>query len=503
MALDDELSSLLSSTGLVLLASIAGAVAKLVERVVIVRALSQDAWGEVSLGIALLTLSTTIAVVGFGQGIPRYVSRFDDERDVRGVWVSGLLIAVVASLAVVAALLGNVERVAALLFERPDSPLLVQLFVVAVPLVVLMRIAVGGIRGLENTTFKAAVSLFYPAARIGLVVLLFWAGYDVLAPGIAYVVAAGLSAALAYLLFTRIFTLVGPVRLHTRELVAFSVPIVLSSFITMLLTRTDTIMLGYFRASDEVGLYTAMFPLATGMSLIIASFGYLYLPMASRLDANDKREEMGRIYRIGTKWVFVLTFPLFLVFVAFPGDVLALVYGEAYRRAALAFVVLSVGTLSTVMFGRVQETLSALGHTVHIMLANLAAYVVNVALNLVLIPQFSYLGAAVTSALSFFLLNALVYGVVRLRFDLTPFRATTLRTFAVLLLGLLPAALLVARWVSVTLVTLVPALVAAGLATVGAVALTGCLEPEDRIVIDAVEEQVGVRVPLIHRYLPE
>jgi O-antigen/teichoic acid export membrane protein len=315
--------------------------------------------------------------------------------------------------------------------------------------------------------------------------------------------AAGLSAALAYLLLGRIFDLIGPVRLHARELVAFSVPIVLSSFITMLLTRTDTIMLGLFRASDEVGLYTAMFPLATGMSLIIASFGYLYLPMASRLDANDKREEMGHIYRIGTKWVFVLTFPLFLVFVAFPGDVLALVYGEGYRQAAPAFVVLSVGTLSTVMFGRVQETLSALGHTVHIMLANLAAYVVNVALNLLLIPEFSYLGAAVTSALSFFLLNALVYGVVRLRFDLTPFRRTTLRTFAVLLLGVLPAALLLARWASVTLVTLVPALVVAGLVTVAAVALSGCLEPADRIVIDALEEQVGLRVPLIHRYLPE
>jgi hypothetical protein len=70
-------------------------------------------------------------------------------------------------------------------------------------------------------------------------------------------------------------------------------------------------------------------------------------------------------------------------------------------------------------------------------------------------------------------------------------------------LGVLPAALLLARWASVTLVTLVPALVVAGLVTVAAVALSGCLEPADRIVIDALEEQVGLRVPLIHRYLPE
>jgi O-antigen/teichoic acid export membrane protein len=65
----------------------------LVERVVIARTLSVGAYGEVSTGIAIMSFGAIVALVGFKQAIPRYISQFDNERDRRGAWLIGLSIA--------------------------------------------------------------------------------------------------------------------------------------------------------------------------------------------------------------------------------------------------------------------------------------------------------------------------------------------------------------------------------------------------------------------------
>lgn len=500
---DSDVVALLSSTGLVLAASFLDAIAKLLERVIIVRSISQSAWGDVSIGLSILLLGTTFATVGLGQGIPRYISRFERERDVRGTWFSGLVVSLGIAVAIAALLYVNAERVAALLFEQPDSPRLLRLFVVCIPLLTAMKIAVGGIRGMENIAYKVVVQLAYPVIRIGLLVALLAAGLGVLAPGIAYLVAVLVLGVLAHVLLGRLIDLVGPVRTYASELLRFSVPLMLSALLMALLTRTDTLMVGYFRSSAEVGLYSAAYPLANGMLVVLTAIGYLYLPMASRFDAAGEREEVNAIYELTTKWALILTFPLFLLFALFPGDVLAVVFTPDYRAAGTAFVVLALGGLSSLLFGRCQETMSALGHTGYILVTNASVFGLNVALNLVLIPRFGIEGAAATSALSFLLLNAGLYGILRVQFHVSPFSRYTRRTVLVLFAVVLPVAALGSRLVDVTAVTVLPVLGGLGAVTVVVVTVSGCLQREDRVMLEAIEEYSGVRVPLLRRYLPE
>ncbi|MEY7849611.1 flippase [Natrarchaeobius sp. A-rgal3] len=501
---EGDVSKLLSSAVLIGAGQVFYSASQLIERVVVARLLTTDAYGEVSIGLAILTFVTTLGLVGVRDGVPRFMSRYDDDANERGAWITGVLIATVATVLLTIVLLFETGLVSDLLFDRPDSQRLVFLFVLCIPFTVGLELAVAGIRGRENTLYRTYTrDLLYPTARLLFLVGFLLAGFGIHAAAMAYLVGAAVSCLVAVVLLNRLVSIVGEYRLHVRELLIFSAPLVFATVLSNMLTRTDTLMLGFFRSSHEVGLYGAAFPLASGMLLVLSSFGFMYLPLASRLDADDERAEVESVYELTTKWVFIITFPLFLTFVVFPGDVLSIVFGEDYREGGLALAILAVGFFTSAMFGRNRETLSALGFTAAIMAANGVAFGLNIALNLVLIPRYGYMGAAVTSMLSFVTLNLTVYAVLKLKYGITPFSRWSARTFVVLPVVLFPIAFALSGWISLSILTLPLFLVVVGLCSVAVVSTTGCLQPEDRIPISLLEQRLDVTIPLVRRYLPD
>jgi O-antigen/teichoic acid export membrane protein len=503
MANDDELRDLLSSASLVFVGGLLAAVSTLVEQIVIARVLTPDAYGEVSISIAVMTLGITMALVGFNQGIPRFISRFESPVDRRGAWATGLLIPGSISLGLAVVLILSIESVTGLLFERFNSELLLLLFVVSIPFEVGQRVGVGAIRGHENTIYKTyTADLLYPGLRIGLLAVLLAAGYGVVAAGIAYLGASIVTFVAAHVLLNRLLPLVGRVEFHTREMLVFSAPLVISTVLGLLLTKTDTLMLGYFRPSAEVGIYTAAYTVANGMNFVLIAFGFLYLPVISRLDAGDRRDEVDEIYTTLTKWGFIVTFPAFLVFAFFPEDVLSLFFGQGYAAGGLALTILAFGFLTNSLAGRNKETLSAFGSTKSVLAGNAVAFGLNIVLNLALIPPYGQLGAAVASAASIIALNATVLAILHVGFGISPFSISVVRTCVVLPVTLVPVMVAATGWFSLGLVTFPLLLVVLGVLVVAISGAAGGFQPEDEVLIEFVEERFGITVPFVRRFIP-
>ena len=499
-----ELSALLSSAALVMVGGIIASVAKLGERVVIGRLLSPDAYGEVSLGLALLTFTVTFALAGITQGVSRFVPRYEDRTDQRGVWVSGLVVTWTLALAGALAMFLAAEWIAAAFFETEAAVTFVRLLALALPFTVGFRVAVAGIRGYENTVYRTIAEDFVdPFLRIGLIALLLLAGMGIVAAGVAYLLAAVATFVVAHVLLARLMPLRGPFRTHTRELVRFSAPLVVSTVVGVMLTRTDTLMLGYFRSSYEVGIYDAAYPLANGLLVALTAFGFLYLPIASRLDADGDRDAVDDIYATTTKWVYVLTFPAFCLFVVFPRDVIHLFFGAAYTDAALVLPILATGFFLSAAAGRDRETLSAVGATTWIAVGNVIGLALNVVVNLLLIPRYGYVGAAIASVTSLVALHGIICGILAVRYDITPLSPAATRAYVSLPVVLIPVAALLSPWLSISIITLLPFLVVTGLASLAVVGLAGGFEPDDVVVLDLLEDAAGFEIPYVRRLIPD
>lgn len=504
MDIEDEVNSLVSSAVLIFIGTLLSSGSGLIERVILARFLSQANYGEVNLGITILFLGVTVAMFGFYQGIPRYMSRFDSQEDTRGAWYTGFVVSLTLAILLSGVLLFGREFILGNLFENPASGEVLVLFIVAIPLFVGLRAAIGGIRGMEQTRYRVyTMDLLFPVGKVTLLGVFLWIGLDILAAGYAYMLALVVAFVAALYLLNRLITLRGSARFHWGEMTRFSAPLMLSTIIVTLLVRTDTLMVGFFQSSADVGLYTAAYPIAQALSMVISSFGFLYLPLASRLDAVDSHDELDQIYTLTTKWIYVVTFPAFLVFFVFPGDVLSIFFGDRYVAAAGAFSILALGFFTNAAAGRCRETISALGYTNYNLAINATAFALNFGLNLILIPQYSYLGAAVASAVAYLLTNLLAIGILKWQFDITPFSRHSLRVYVLLPTLLLPLGLGVSRVLTLSAVQLPVALVVVGIVTLVVVVVVGGVQSEDGVLLTYLEEKMNREIPVVRNYIPD
>jgi O-antigen/teichoic acid export membrane protein len=505
---DDKtgLTTVVSSASLVIVGSLFGSASKLIERVIISQVLSPGAYGQVALGLSVMSLGLTLAIAGCDQGIPRFMSRFEDTRDVRGAWLSGFLISGVITLVITAVLLFRVEWVINTLFDGTAPPQLVVVFILAIPVLAGQQLGVGAIRGFENTIYRTySRDLLYNGLRLGLLVVLLLAGVGVFAAGYAYVVAGAVGFVVIHVFLRRLLPLRGEFTPHVRKLLWFSVPLLFSAAVTKLLSQIDTLMLGWYLSNSAVGSYDVAYTLALGLGVIFSSFGFIYLPLTSRFDASGRRGELDRVHTLTAKWTVLAGFPVFLTFAAFPTDVIGAVFGDNYVQSGVgvALALLSTGFFLSGVAGYCQNALSGLGYTRSILAVNVIAAVANIILNLALIPPYGIVGAAAASALSFTTLNWVAFLFLYRVARISPFSRFTVKMFVLLPVVLFPPALVLSQVVSLSLFTIPVFAIGAGLASLALCAATGCFQPEDEIPVELIEDRLGIRIPYIRRHIPD
>ena len=160
-------------------------------------------------------------------------------------------------------------------------------------------------------------------------------------------------------------------------------------------------MLGYFKSTEVVGIYSAVYPLVGFLSMIISSMGFVYIPVTSKLWGENKTESLGPIYQIMTKWCFMLTFPVFALMFVYPEFLLTKLYGAEYASGATVLRILALGFVTNSYFGFNYHTIIASGDSDFLMKCSVASAGINVLLNFILVPQYGMVGAAIASAVSF------------------------------------------------------------------------------------------------------
>jgi O-antigen/teichoic acid export membrane protein len=185
-----------------------------------------------------------------------------------------------------------------------------------------------------------------------------------------------------------------------KELVLFSLPLLATGVLATIVLWLDTLLLGYFKTPEVVGLYNAASPLAKFVSEPLALMLLIYTPVATGLCSQHLMAELRRSFIISTKWIVSLTLPFFLVLCLFPEAVLNLFFGPTYVAAAPALRILSLGFIISNLFGPNQSIPLAMGQSRFLMWTALAGVIASVTLNVALIPPLSIVGAAIAMAVS-------------------------------------------------------------------------------------------------------
>ena len=474
---------------------------------IIARVLGRVGFGAVSLGRTTMTLVSTVLLLGLDTGVGRYLPRQTREEDRRGVLVSAMQLAVPLSVVGGLALFLAASPLATVVFDDPSIVPILRVFGVAVPFAAVMKLAVGAVQGSQKALPKVIVrNVVQPVTRfVGIAVVLAVVTGVGRVVGIAwaYVLAYAVAAGVGVYFIARLTPLfsagpssdgsfsLGSYRPMRREMLAFSAPLALTMAMSILLSDLDTVMLGALGSTGAVGVYNVVYPLAELLVVALSSFAFVFMPVLSELDAEGARAEMRRVYQVIAKWVFVATFPVFSLFVLFPEVVIGLTFGPAYVDGALSLSVLAVGFFVHATAGLNVNALTAIGRTRVVLYDNLFATALNAGLNLLLIPRFSFLGAAVTTTVSYLVLNLLYSAQLYRTTGIQPFSGAMVRAGAA---ALVPAGLLYLLSVVVGPTPLVVAGLFAGFLVVYGLTVlrVGGIEEEEVMLVLSFEERFGV-----------
>lgn len=466
-----------------------------ITRILIGRLLGPDLYGEVVLGFAVLTLSTIFVIAGIDIGVGRYLPRSDDPEYKRGVLVSAYHIVVPLSLLCAGIVAFLAEPIARYAFHSPQITVIIQIFALTIPFSVFIRLTVGTTKGLEQPQYQAIIrSITLPVSKLVFAVAAILLGFKAVGVTWAWAGAYAGTAVLAIYYLVRHTTLFerSPSRTMRRELLVFSLPMMITVSMYKVFHDADTFILGFFFSTDLVATYDTAYRLPSFLKITLTAFSFLFLPVISRFHTNGETSEMGQTYRTVTKWIFVVTLPIALVFISYPTVVIEYTFGPEYVAGSTALTILAIGYLVHAVFGLSGEVLTAVGKSKLMMYDSLAVVGVNLLLNIYLIPSYGMVGAAIATLVGYIVMDTLYLGQVYRIVGIHPFSKAMVRP-GVIAIGLWTVSYGILRITDlITLPTVI------GMTTVFSVVYLvvllrfGAIEDEEASLVRTFEERIGV-----------
>ena len=500
MSLDDSFPSIASSGVIMLTGSVLGRALALGTEALIARSLGPTVFGRIGLAYTVILTAASVLLVGVNQAIPRLLPAADTERQqasfVQSAYLFALLLGIVGIIVLFVLVRGPLRGE----FELIKYLLLFSPFLVVYPI---SRISFAVLRSWEQTV-PAIVSrsVVSRVLGLGLWVLIFYLGFSVEAAVGYWLAVPSVTVVFAGYYIRRRLPLrhlvtMRPEKSAMRRMLSFSWPLAMSSLVFTFLSRMDILMIGYFLVSREVGYYRAIQPFRQVTVLVLGSFGFLFLPLATRCFETGNLPELDRLFTSVTKWIVVITLPVILGFVFFAESIVVFAFGADYLPAALPLSVLLGGLFVRTVTGLDGDVVKAIDRPKIEFYSALTGLGSNLVLNILLIPQYGIVGAAVATVVGYAVYNAVELAAIYRIVGITPFSWDILKPVAFTTVS--AAALVHVIDVPSGIIFALGATALFGVLSVLSVPFTGSIGAADRILVERLEQRTGREFAVIRR----
>ncbi|MFT4867550.1 MAG: O-antigen/teichoic acid export membrane protein, partial [Candidatus Nanohaloarchaea archaeon] len=391
-------------------------------RAVIARFLDPSAYGQFSLGLSVLVILNSIAFLAMGSAAKKYISEYltkDDFASVKGAIYSSFGLVLPFSLLATAVMFFGADFIAYDVFntENPQQlKTIIQILAFVPPLGNLLDLSEAIVLAYKKVKYEVLTEmLFRNFVQLLVTAVLLVLGFNIISAAWGWLIAV--LFALVLILYLIEFRL-GPIvrsstkpNLMPRKMLNFSAPLVLGSIIGTILGHTDTLMLGYFLTDTQVGIYNVALPIAVLIKLPYEALGKLALPSISEMKEQDEKE-IPDIIKTLTRWSIAVSFPIFAVVALFPEQTIQLLFGNQYVAGATALIILAFGRFVKSATGHMGSIIQTYEETQIIFKNSFAKFIINVGLNLLLIPIIGIIGAAIATAGTMIFMNLLIVAEV-------------------------------------------------------------------------------------------
>lgn len=227
----------------------------------------------------------------------------------------------------------------------------------------------------------------------------------------------GLFGALVSLLLIRIFTFIIGILLVKSEVkfttpslsvikpyLAFSLPLVPTQLSWWLVTSGDRYVIGYFLGARSVGIYSASYTLGNLISFLYAPIALILFPAITNLYENNNIPEVKMHLKYALKFFLMIAIPSLFGLTILSKSLLGILTTSEFIGAYMVVPIVALGALlfSVGMF--FTDILKLFKRTAIISLVFGSSALINLIMNIFLVPLIGIFGAAIATLVTFAIL---------------------------------------------------------------------------------------------------
>ena len=350
------------------------------------------------------------AAIGIPAAIIKYVAEFKDDRDKSDAIVSSGVITSLILGIVFSVLFYFLSYIFEGLFDMPGLSGLLKILSPVFPFALVGGALLGLLNGRREMKRYGAATILQSVLMLVVSVSLIYCGFGV-AGVVIGVVVSSVGWCLYLLLITRDYfeiTFEGYAK-NTKTMLGFGVQIFGANAINMINYKADIILIGYFLTATDVGCYAVAVGLSKFFWLIPQAIQTITYPATSEYWANNNHSALQTMIDKSMRYTACVLLPIGLGVGFFAEEIITLVFGEGFSYAVLPLQILLIGTIIN---GAVQRPIGSILYSIGRPDLNLrifiAAAMVNIILNILLILYLGICGAAVATTISLLIITYLI-----------------------------------------------------------------------------------------------
>ncbi|GFP74268.1 flippase [Clostridium fungisolvens] len=380
-------------------------------QVVLNRYLGNDGYGKYAIFLTIINIFSLVCVFGIDGSLVRTLARFEDDDNLRNVLLKRSSVVSISITSIVSILLIIFQKYI-LDFFALDKVQYLYIIIVVLFITSLSKILDGYFQGINRTIISILCTNFLAnifKMVIFLVVVTFDKRYLLMSLITFLLTELGLLVVKLY----KIYNINKKQMVVTKESeytktqfnTFFRYAFYLSTIsgVDVIVKSMDKIMLNSLVNSSEVASYKVA-ENYLGIVGIFASTFIVFWPIMSRLYEENKIKELEKNFNYVTKIITVTSLPVLVFMITYSSELFA-VFGKGYRGSAPVLYILLFGIVIDSLSGPVGALLNMTSYAKYNLIDMIILAVMNFALNVILIPKYGAIGAAIATSSSLSLIN--------------------------------------------------------------------------------------------------
>ena len=279
--------------------------------------------------------------------------------------------------------------------------ILIYLFGISQIIVSLANVFRVTFRAFERMDYEAEVNIFTNILRCSAGLLLLFLGYGIIEIALVFLYSSIIDLFISFLICEKKF-----VRIKTqfdltffKNTIKIALPIGAVAIFGLIFVRIDTVMLGFMKGDAVVGWYNAAYALIFGFSPIPLIVMNALLPFMAYTYTKSK-SSLREVYEKSFKFLFLLGLPITIGTCLLADKFIFLFYGQDFLNSVTALRVLSFDILLKFLYLCIWFVLISANKQNKLVIITGGGALLNIVLNLFLIPEFSLVGASIATIIT-------------------------------------------------------------------------------------------------------